>query len=234
MSDDDRMIQEAAAAYCARDPEYKRVRRLRGATPSFDRQTWSALAEMGWTGFRIPEACGGSTLTFHQVTLILEQYGRSLSPEPLGPIAVLVAGVLGRSVSDAKASWLRRLAAGTWLPTLAWQEEGLAQFSTEPVTTRAEVRGDGRILLHGRKCFVPIVEAADAFVVSARGEDGCGLYLVRRDAPGLTITPHRRVDGGTWGDVALKDVLLEAGAVAATGSHAVQSLELALDEARLA
>jgi alkylation response protein AidB-like acyl-CoA dehydrogenase len=234
MSDDDRMIQEAATAYCARDPEYKRVRSLRGATPSFDRETWNSLAEMGWTGFRIPEACGGSALTFHQVTLILEQYGRSLSPEPLAPIAVLVAGVLARSVSDAKASWLRRLAAGTWLPTLAWQEEGLAPHCAEPVTTRAEVRGNGRIFLHGRKYFVPVVEAADAFVVSARSKDGCGLYLVSRDAAGVTITPHRRVDGGTWGDVALQDVLVDAGAVVATGSHATDSLELALDEARLA
>jgi alkylation response protein AidB-like acyl-CoA dehydrogenase len=234
MSDDDRMIQEAAAAYCARDPEYKRVRGLRGATPSFDKQNWSALAEMGWTGFRIAEVYGGSALSFHQVTLILEQYGRSLSPEPLSPIGVLVAGVLARSTSDTKAGWLRRLAAGTWLPTLAWQEEGLAPPSAEPVTTRAEVRGNGRILLHGRKCFVPIVEAADAFVVSARGKDGCGLYLVSGDAAGLTITPHRRVDGGTWGDATFQDVLVDAGAAVATGSHALESLELALDEARLA
>jgi 3-oxochol-4-en-24-oyl-CoA dehydrogenase len=233
MSDDDRMIEEAAAAYCARDPEYKRVRSLRGATPSFDRQTWSTLADMGWTGCRIPEACGGSALSFHQITLILEQYGRSLSPEPLAAVGVLTASVLARSANDAKAKWMQRLAAGTWLPTLGWQEEGLASHSAEPVKTRAEIRGNVHIL-HGRKCFVPVAEAADAFIVSALGNDGCGLYLVDRNAAGVTVTPHRRVDGGTWSDVTLQGVSVEADAVVAAGPQALESLELALDEARLA
>lgn len=233
MSDDDRMIEDAAAAYCARDPEYRRVRSLRGATPSFDRQTWSELAEMGWVGSRIPEACGGTSLSFHQLTLILEQYGRSLSPEPLNDVGVLAAGVLARSTSDARPQWLQHLAAGTWLPVLAWQEEGLDPHSTEPVGTRSEVR-DGGYFLHGRKCCVPIADSADAFIVSARSAGGCGLYLVDRKSSGLTVTPHRRVDGGTWSDVTFDGVAVAAEALVAAGPAATESLELALDEARLA
>ena len=34
MNDDDRMIADAAAAYCKRDPEYRRVRAVRNATAS--------------------------------------------------------------------------------------------------------------------------------------------------------------------------------------------------------
>jgi alkylation response protein AidB-like acyl-CoA dehydrogenase len=233
MNDDDRMIEEAAASYSARDPEYRRVRGLRGATPSFGRQAWIDLAEMGWAGCRIPETCGGSALSFHQITLILEQYGRSLSPEPLVPVAVLAASVLSCSTSDQRVTWLRRLAAGAWLPTLAWQEDGAESHSAEPVRTRALARGNGYVL-HGRKCFVPVADAADAFIVSARGVDDCGLYLVDRNAAGVTVTLHRRVDGGTWSDVELENVSLGADALVATGPRAMESLELALDEARLA
>ena len=233
MSDDDRMIEEAAATYCARDPEYRRVRGLRGATPSFDRQVWSELAEMGWAGCRIPEACGGSALSFHQLTLILEQYGRSLAPEPLVAVGVLAAGVLVRSDSVARSNWLQRLAEGSWLPTLAWQEQGLEPDSVEPVATRAEASKNGYIL-NGRKCFVSIAESADAFIVSALCNEGCALFVVDRDTPGVTVTLHRGVDGGTWSDVTLQEVPVGADALVATGLKATESLELALDEARLA
>ncbi|AMN47770.1 hypothetical protein ACG33_11810 [Steroidobacter denitrificans] len=233
MSDDDRMIEEAAAAYCARDPEYKRVRGLRGATPSFDRQAWNEMASMGWVGCRIASTCGGSQLNFRQLALILEQYGRSLAPEPLVAVGVLAAGVLAHSLNDANKQWLQRLAAGTWLPTLAWQELGAEPHSVEPIATRVEARNGGYVL-HGRKRFVPIAESADAFLVSARGIDGCGLYLVDREAAGVTVTPHLRVDGGTWSDVALQDVPLGTEALIANGPQALESLELALDEARLA
>ena len=232
MSDDDRMIEEAAAAYSARDPEFRRMRALRGARPSFDRDAWEEMAGMGWLGCRIPEDHGGSNLGFNQVGLLLEQYGRSLAPEPLVAVGILAAGVLTRSTSDQKHEWLRSVADGTWLPTLAWQEEG-GSLAGEPLATRAEPR-DGGFVINGRKRCVAIAEAADAFIVSARGPDGCGLYVVHRDAPGVTVTVHTRVDGGTWSDLTLHDVRVDATAVVASGAQALEALDRSLDEARFA
>ena len=234
MSDDDRLIEEAAATYCARDPEYKRVRALRGAVPCFDRATWTLLSDMGWTGFRIPDSSGGTLLSFRQIALILDHFGRSLSPEPLTAVAVLAAGVLVHSQGAAASGWLARLAGGTWLPTVAWQEDDAAPLSVDPRMTTARRRDDGRVTISGRKCFVPIAETADALLVSARDKDGCGLYLVDRSAPGVTVTPHRRVDGGTWCDVVLQGVVVDTSGILATGPQALESLNLALDEARLA
>jgi alkylation response protein AidB-like acyl-CoA dehydrogenase len=233
MNDDDRMIADAAAAYCKRDPEYRRVRGVREALPSFERAAWSEMAEMGWIGGRLSEAQGGTALGFQQLAIILEQYGRSLSPEPLTAVGVLAAGILSGGSNEAlKAKGLARLAAGTWMPTLAWQE-GAGPLAAAPEQTRATARA-GRIVLDGTKTCVAVGEAADAFIVSALGDSGCELYLVERDAAGVGVTTHRRVDGGTWSDVALRGVCVEPSALIAGGAHAAALLERVLDEARLA
>ncbi|UUX97348.1 acyl-CoA dehydrogenase [Aquabacterium sp. J223] len=231
LSDDERMVRDAAAAYSSRDPEYRRVRDLRGQSPSYDRAAWRELAEMGWTGCRLPESVGGMQLGFAQLALLLEQHGRALASEPLTAAALLAGGALLAGDNEPlKQEWLPRLAAGDWTPTLAWQEAAGSQ-SVQPSATRATQR-EGRAVLDGRKCFVPIGETADAFIVSAAAADGCALYLVDRDAPGLAISTQTRVDGGTWSELTLKAV--PARAVVASAKVAAAALERVLDEGRLA
>ncbi|HEV7913853.1 MAG TPA: acyl-CoA dehydrogenase [Albitalea sp.] len=231
LTDDERMVRDAAAAYCARDPEYRRVRGLRGQSPSYEPAAWRELAGMGWTACRLPESVGGMQLTFAQLVLLLEQHGRALAPEPLTAAALMAGGaLLGGDNAALKDEWLPRLASGDWTPTLAWQEAPGSQAVT-PTATRATLRG-GVQVLDGRKCFVPIGESADAFVVSAAAGDGFALYLVDRDAPGLTVTTQARVDGGTWSELTLKAV--PARAVVASAAVASDTLSRVLDEGRLA
>ncbi len=227
LTDDERMVQDAASAYCRRDPELKRVRALRGRRPGHEAQAWRTLAEMGWLGGRLPEDLGGTALTHAQMTLLLEEFGGSLAPEPLTAAAVLAAGVLVRADNAAlKAQWLPRLADGSWLPALAWQEAaGRA--------TQAR-RADGATLLDGAKAFVPNGDSADAFVVSAQTERGTGLFLLPRDAAGLSIDVHDRIDGGTWSTLTLTGVRVADDAVLCAGGDAAARLDAALDEARLA
>jgi alkylation response protein AidB-like acyl-CoA dehydrogenase len=83
LSDDDRLVLDAARDYAGRDPELKRVRALREQRPSHDPQAWRTLAEMGWLGCRLPDSLQGTPLSHVQLTLLLEQFGASLAPEPL-------------------------------------------------------------------------------------------------------------------------------------------------------
>jgi len=235
-SDDERMVRDAASSYCSRDADLRRVRALRGMTPSHDPQAWKELARMGWIGARLPENLGGMALTNAQWALLLEQFGRSLAPEPLTATAALAAGaLLGGDNTALKDRWLPRLAAGEWLPALAWQESTGSQAIQPPGKhiTRATVR-DGGWVLDGAKCVVAAGESADAFIVSAQGPGGLGLYLVHSDAPGLTVTPHKRVDGCTWSELALKGVAVDAGHLVASPAVASGTLERVLDEGRFA
>ncbi len=235
-SDDERMVRDAASSYCSRDPELRRVRALRGMTPSHDQQAWKELSAMGWLGARLPESLGGMALTNAQWALLLEQFGRSLAPEPLTATAVLAAGVLlGGDNAALKDRWLPRLAAGEWLPAVAWQERAGPQSERRAgaSATRATDRAGGWTL-NGGKCVVAAGECADAFIVSAQSSGGLGLYLVQRDAPGLTVKTRTRVDGGTWGDLVLKDVAVGFDDLVASPAVATDTLERVLDEGRFA
>ena len=233
LTDDERMIRDAAADYCSRETSLQRVRSLRGQLPSHDPRAWREMAEMGWLGCRLPERLGGMALTHSQLALLLEQYGRSLAPEPLAGSAILAGGALLNGDNEAlKARWLPALARGGWLPSLAWQDAA-GRTPVEAFATRARHAGGG-IVIDGSKRFVQNGESADAFIVSATGPEGPALYLVGRDAPGLEIRTHSRVDGGTWSDLELAGVAIGADAVIASGDGATSALARALDETRLA
>jgi alkylation response protein AidB-like acyl-CoA dehydrogenase len=233
LSDDDRLVLDAARDYAGRDPELKRVRALREQRPSHDPQAWQTLAEMGWLGCRLPDSLQGTPLSHVQLTLLLEQFGASLAPEPLTPAVVLAGGLLLGGGNDAlKSQWLPKLAAGSWLPAYAGTDAAPAAGGA-----RAPARlsaGAGGFVLDGRKAFVAHGESADAFIVSARGPDGTTLVLVPRQTPGLEVVTRSRIDGGTWSELGLTGVAVGAAAVVASGPAAEALIEQVLDETRLA
>jgi len=227
LSEDQRLIQDSAAAFIATDAELKRVRANRFVQPGFDRKLWREVAEAGWLGFVVPEERGGVGLGFTDLALVLIQLGKGLSPVPFVATAVLAARVLSRS-EDA-AAWdpcLQRLISGEWLPALAWQE---ARADLDAAAQQVVCR-DGR--LTGRKLFVPDAGGADAFIVSAAETGGTALYLVDRDAPGLTLEFEQRVDGGFFGHLQLTDVPVSGCLAGPARGEAM--VAAALEEARLA
>ncbi|MBP8305931.1 MAG: acyl-CoA dehydrogenase, partial [Burkholderiaceae bacterium] len=254
LSDDDRLVQDAARDYAGRDPELKRVRALRDQRPSHDPQAWRTLAEMGWLGCRLPERLQGTPLTHVQLSLLLEQVGGSLAPEPLVAAVVLAGGLLHAGTNeDLKARWLPRLVAGEWLPAFAGTEAvapgngasaasttaasataaGATAAGTSSQPTRIRSVGNG-FVLDGRKAFVSHGESADAFIVSASGPEGTCLALVPRDAPGVAVTTQARIDGGTWSDVTFTQVAVGAAAIVASGPAVDGLIDQVLDETRLA
>lgn len=194
------LIQDSAVAFIARDPELKQVRASRFVQPGFDRALWREIADAGWLGFLVAEEEGGVGLGFADLALVLIQLGKGLVPVPFVATAVLAARTLTRADDAAlRAELLPRLIGGDWLPALAWQE---ARASLDPAA-RNVVCANGR--LHGRKWFVPDAGGADAFIVSAAEAGGTALYLVARDAPGLTLEFEQRVDGGFFAAVQFAD-----------------------------
>lgn len=221
------LIQDSAIAFIARDPELKQARASRFVQPGFDRALWREIADAGWLGFLVAEEEGGVGLGFADLALVLIQLGKGLVPVPFVATAVLAARTLTRADAAAlRAELLPRLIGGDWLPALAWQE---ARASLDPAA-RDVVCANGR--LNGRKLFVPDAGGADAFIVSAAEAGGTALYLVERDAPGLTLEFEQRVDGGFFAQVRFADTPVGTRLVAPERGAAV--LAAALDEARFA
>jgi len=227
LSEEQVMIQDSAIAFIAQDEELKKVRENRFVQPGYDMQTWVEMAEAGWLGFLVPEEYEGIGLAFSDLSLILIQLGKGLVPVPFSATAVLAARTLVKSDNAAfKTARLPTLISGEWKPAVAWQE---ARASLDVKADKVTCI-DGQ--LNGQKLFVPDAGGADAFIVSAASAEGTVLYLVDKDAHGLSLEYAQRVDGGFYATLTFSNVA--AGEQVASAAVAEQALASALDEARVA
>ena len=185
LSEEQSMLRDAAKSWVQEKSPVTAFRKMRdsGADLGYDAAAWNEMAEMGWAGVIIPEEYGGSEFGYLSMGLILEELGRTLTASPLLSSALAAASALILGGSDAqKSEWLPKIAEGTAVATLA-VDEGPHHAPDKVTATFA----GGKIT--GKKTFVLEGMAASLLVVSAKGPDGIGLYLVKADDAG--VTRHR-------------------------------------------
>ena len=76
LSEDQRMIRDAAASFLADASAPAAVRAAMGSDRAFDAKLWQGIGEMGWCGTAIPEGFGGMGLGPQELVLIFEQLSR--------------------------------------------------------------------------------------------------------------------------------------------------------------
>ncbi|MCU1380724.1 MAG: acyl-CoA dehydrogenase domain protein [Acidimicrobiales bacterium] len=174
-----------------------------------DRAAWEAL---GTTGLLAAVAGGeGGVVGAAQVAM---EIGRHVVTVPA--FALLTALItLGERTSELELDRLARLLAGTELITLGLHEVGSPE-ATQPATTVDEGR------LTGTKPAVPVLAESDAALVSARGNNGPGLYLVETSAPGVTHQGVHTTDRGSAGHLQLGGVAARVVGDAASVARAEQ------------
>ncbi|MEU7811740.1 acyl-CoA dehydrogenase family protein [Pseudonocardia sp. NPDC049154] len=190
----------------------------------------------GLHGLAIPEEFGGSGFGPVEQLVVAEESGRALLVAPFFGSVVLVANALvtaADSAADTAAAkdLLPGLADGSRIAALAVTEDSGSWDLTESTVTAAGDR------LSGHKSFVLDGAAADLFLVSARTEQGLGLFAVEATASGLrrkslvTLDPTRQQVRLTFDAVAARPVG-DPGGAAAVLAHTVD-LGLALLSAEL-
>ncbi|MEM7252449.1 MAG: acyl-CoA dehydrogenase family protein [Pseudomonadota bacterium] len=211
------MLRDMAHNWAQKDSPVNAFRSMRdsGNALCFDQETFSTIAEMGWTGTVIPELYGGTDVGYGCMGVVLEELGRTLVAAPLVGSAVGVATGLKLGGSDTqKSEWLTRIADGRAIAALAIDESN--RFAPERIGFRATSNGDG-FLLSGTKRQVHEGMAADVLLVAARtsGADddsaGVSLFLVPADAPGISRTRREILDSRGYADIDFNEVQVGAG-----------------------
>ncbi len=152
------------------------------------------IHELGITMLAVPEALGGAGRERSAVStvLIAEELSR-------GDMGLAFAALAPLAVVHALVDWGNAEQQSRYLP--AFVEEGFvpaAMALLEPrplfdphVLGAGAVRNDDGWSLHGQKSMVPLGETAKLFVVAAKVAGmGPRLFLVERDAQGLTVEPE--------------------------------------------
>jgi alkylation response protein AidB-like acyl-CoA dehydrogenase len=226
LSEDQRMLVEAAQGFTRKQSPVTRMRKLRDDPIGWSPEVWRQMGELGWLGLPFPEAVGGVGGKFVDLALVLEQLGATLVPEPIVPS--LVAGIAIAAAGDAaqQRAYLAPMIAGRSSLALAWAEAD-GRYDAARVATRADRTAAG-FRLTGHKRFVLDGHAAAHLVVSARdgGAGPVSLFVVDAAGPGVQIRPVRTLDGRR---AALIDLDVEVAADRRLGGDGAAALTRALE-----
>ena len=183
----------------------------RGYTP----ELWGKLAEQGWLGLIFPESYGGGGLSFLDLSVLLEEMGRAMLPGPFFSTVVLGGmTIMDAGSEEQKQEYLPRIAEGQIIVTLALTEPS-ARWDAAGVQLIATPSGDG-YTLNGTKLFVPNGHISDYLVVAARtgsGDEDVTLFVVARDAAGITQTVLKTIASDRQSEVVFENVQAPASAV---------------------
>jgi alkylation response protein AidB-like acyl-CoA dehydrogenase len=182
LSQDQLLLKDTIRRFLDAECPPSRVRAIMESDTGHDPALWQGLAELGVPGLHVPAAHGGSGLELLDAALAAEELGWGATPGPFLACALATTALVASGNEEAARRWLPGIAAGETIVTLALGEDGC---EWDAGRTSARVRGGA---LTGRKPLVPYGALADAVVVAAHDDDGPGLWLVERGAPGIEVT----------------------------------------------
>lgn len=229
LSEDQKMLADTAASFAKKDSPIERMRKLRDDPIGYEPQVWQQMGELGWLGIPFPEDLGGFGGQFIDLALVLEQFGRTLVPEPyLSSIVLGGMTILNAGNSAQHKRYLPALIEGQSTLALAYAERA-GRYDVRALATRAEPHGDGYVI-NGEKIFVLGGHRADHYVVSAAVDGDVGLFVVPANADGLLVQPIKTMDGQRAASVRLSGVAVAADQRLSGGRLApAEALELAMD-----
>ncbi len=185
LSDDQIAIQELAGQILKDRATQDRLREIEKTDDVFDRELWQELAKANLLGVAVPEEFGGMGFSFLELTLLLEEVGRTVAPVPA--LATLVMGALPIAkfgTLEQRAAYLPGVVSGDTILTAALVESG-NDVALKP-QTRAKRDGDvWRV--DGAKFVVPAAHLASRILVPVMADDQVEILLVDPSIDGVRL-----------------------------------------------
>ncbi len=225
-TEDRRMLADTLDRFIAEQYDFAKRDVIARSDTGFSPDMWASFAELGIVGALFSEEDGGFGGGGFDISVVFQSLGRGLVVEPfLG--ALMVGRAIGAAGTEAQKTLLGGLIDGSTVAALA-HDEPAGHHDLARVATRAERKGQGWVL-NGAKAVVQQAEQAGLFLVSARtggaddAEQGISLFLVKKDAPGLSLRGYRNIDGGRAAELVLDQVQIDDAALlgAEGAGHAV-------------
>ena len=159
--------------------------------PGYDEKLWGRLAEMGVLGLPFSEDDGGMGAGPAEVSVVAEELGRVIAPEPFVESVVLAGGlVAARGNDEQRKDVLGALSSGELVLAFAWSDPTGGEGGVT-VSSSGTLSGVKEPVLNGGR--------ADRFVVFAEGR----LFLV--DGADVERTSYTTFDGGRAARIAFDD-----------------------------
>lgn len=239
LTEDQEMLRDTARSFTRDELPVSHLRSLRNSGKNgVDPEARQKLAELGFFGVLIPEEYDGVGMGMVALGQVMEAQGRTLAVTPLLQTACIGASAILMGGTEAqKKEWLPKIATGEVTTALALDEG--SHHNPAGVATEAERDGQG-YTLNGAKKYVSDGHHADVFIVVARtfGEagdtHGLTMFLVPRDAKGVTVQALHTVDSHGAAHLTLEDVHVPESHVLGAPDKGMDLLDPVLDRGRVA
>ena len=192
-SDESRDLRESVAQLTRRYGRLYFQQCVREGRPP--EELWRDLGAAGFLGAHISEEYGGGGSGMVETSIVIEETAAHGCPLQYIVISPTIAGsILDHHGSTVlKERWLEGIAKGTLKMCFAITEPD-AGTNTHRISTTARREPGGGWSISGGKYWTSGVDEADALLVVARdaevgpsGKPTLSLFIVMRDAPGLTM-----------------------------------------------
>jgi alkylation response protein AidB-like acyl-CoA dehydrogenase len=232
-TEEQQALQETLGRFIERDYDFERRRALVGSPLGYSAEAWMRYADLGVLALPFPTQYGGLGGSRVELMAVMEMVGRGLLLEPSFSTVVLCGGLIRDAASQAlRERLLPQIASGSLRLAFACYEAA-GRYELGHVASQATADGDDW-RLSGLKTVVLDAPSADYFLVSARSSggvadsQGISLFLVKSDAPGVTLRSYPTQSGGRAADLRLESVVAEA--LVGTPGEALGVIERAADK----
>ena len=187
--------------------------RLQGMPSDGDsRDVYAALGAAGWIGVHWPRELGGRGLSSLHTLACEERFGYRWLPLSGYLLSVKTIGnaLLRFALPELQRRLVPEVAAGRLLFCQGFSEP---EAGSDLASLRMRAReDDGRFIVNGRKIWTSSAEYADWVYLAVRTDPdrephrGLSVLVAEIDTPGITVSTHATVGGGTLGELELIDV----------------------------
>jgi alkylation response protein AidB-like acyl-CoA dehydrogenase len=189
LTDEQQMLQSAARDFLASRLTSEKLRALAETDDAFSEDLWKEISDLGWPGLMVGADYGGQELGTIELAVLFEQLGYALAPGPVLSNTLAAIALQTAATDEQRDRWLRPVASGEKRGTLALWDAG-GGWSPTDISLEPE-SSNGGFKLNGEKLFVLDAATADFLIVGATRERR---FIVKTDAPGVTITPTPTID----------------------------------------
>lgn len=187
LTDEQLALRDTVRRFLAeKAPISDHVRRLLDDSSGTTEAVWRGLADLGTTGLLVPQQYGGAGMTMVEAGIAAEELGAALHPGPWLSSAVAAPRALTRlGADDAAADLFTGIADGTTIAAFGPLEQNHTAVA-------AAERGD-QVVLRG-EIAMPDAAAANVLLILAEDRDSAGVFVVKTDSSGVSVTPEPGVD----------------------------------------
>jgi alkylation response protein AidB-like acyl-CoA dehydrogenase len=230
------LLRDSVAAYLADHYDFDKRRAAVASAAGWRPEVWKAFAEeLGILGASFSEEHGGLGGGATEVMVVMEEFGKALVVEPYVPTVVIAGGLYSKAGGAGAADAIGAIIEGRDIYAFAWAEP-TARYNLADLSTTARKEGSGWVL-NGAKAVVVGAPWANKLVVTARtggarrDAQGVSVFVVDKNAAGVTTRDYPTVDGARASEVVFENVSLPAEALVGPEGAALPLVTELVDEA---